>query len=146
MQATIKVPDLLVLDEPFSGLDKESIEHLLMSLKKIKADGTSVLAAVHDPLLARQLDSRTYWIRQGELREATEDSLSSLAPLFELECILNQEALDNLTSLYPDIVWKADHNGLVHFTIMQKDYRDFLIELVNSGIEIISLQRKEISA
>lgn len=39
MQAMIKTPDLLVMDEPFSGLDKESTKHLLASLKKIKADG-----------------------------------------------------------------------------------------------------------
>ncbi|MFD0710957.1 ATP-binding cassette domain-containing protein [Paenibacillus sp. GCM10027626] len=144
MQATIKIPDLLVLDEPFSGLDKESIEHLLASLKKIKAGGTSILAAVHDPLLVGQLESRTYWIRQGKLREERAAVSQSPAVIFfELECFLSQEALQHLTGLFPEVVWREDDSGLIRFTITQKDYRDFLLQLVNRGIEIIHLQRKE---
>ncbi|CAH8715375.1 ABC transporter ATP-binding protein [Paenibacillus thiaminolyticus] len=147
MQATIKTPDLLVLDEPFSGLDKESIEHLLASLKRIKEKGTSILAAVHDPLLASQLESRTYWIRQGRLREEhIEASQSPSVTLFELECVLTQEELYRLTSLFPEVTWKIDDNGQIKFVIMQKDYHGFMIELVHRGVEIITLQRKEMAS
>ncbi|MFD2114239.1 ATP-binding cassette domain-containing protein [Paenibacillus yanchengensis] len=144
MQATIQTPDLLVLDEPFSGLDKESIAHLLTSLKKIKAEGTAILAAVHDPLLASQLVSHTYWIREGKLKlERVESIPSELSVIFELECVIRQEIIDSLTSLFPDIAWKTVDNGFVRFSFTQKDYSAFLVEFIHKGGEIISLQRKE---
>lgn len=144
MQAMIKTPDMLVLDEPFSGLDKESIQHLLYSLKKIKAGGTSILAAVHDPLLASQFESRTFWIREGRLEEVSVEELSEQpTTYFELACILNKELLEHLVKLFPDVAWRIDDNGLMLFTLKKKDYRDFLLELTHRDEEIIRLQRKE---
>ncbi|GGG69431.1 ATP-binding cassette domain-containing protein [Paenibacillus radicis (ex Gao et al. 2016)] len=147
MQATLKTPNLLVLDEPFSGLDAESIQHLLDSLKRIKAEGTSILAAVHDPLLANQLEGRTYWIRQGKLiEEKGEQPQNSLAPHFELECILSEEELSHVSNQFPDVTWITDEHGRITFTILKNDYRDFLLEFINNDFEIISLQRKEMNA
>ncbi|GBF77353.1 hypothetical protein PA598K_05899 [Paenibacillus sp. 598K] len=144
MQATIKRPDLLVLDEPFSGLDKESVGHLLDSLQEIKAGGTAILAAVHDPLLASQLESQTYWIRQGKLSEESVESTSSGSLFFyELECIVTEETLTRLTSLFTDMTWQSEDTGFIRFTLAGKDYREFLIECLHSGGEIISLLRKE---
>nr|WP_145405526.1 ABC transporter ATP-binding protein [Paenibacillus xylanexedens] len=145
MQAMIKTPDVLVLDEPFSGLDKESTGHLLHSLKKIKSQGTSILAAVHDPLLASQLESSTYWIRQGRLtKEDIDSSSDQKAAYFELEGILNQDVVDLLPKLFPDITYKTGDSGYMLFTFMHKDYREFLPEFVHRGGEIISLTRKEL--
>jgi ABC-2 type transport system ATP-binding protein len=146
MQATLQKPDLLVLDEPFTGLDKESIEHLLASLKRVKAEGTSILAAVHDPLLASQLESRTYWITQGKLIEKTiEHTQSAWGTYYELECTLSHEDLVSVTGQFPDVTWITNERGLIRFTIMNKDYRDFLLDFVHKDFEIITLQRKEMN-
>lgn len=146
MQATIQTPDVLVLDEPFSGLDKESIEHLLASLITIKAEGTAIIAAVHDPLLASQLESQTYLIQQGRLIEdKMEQTQGPLVSFFELKCDLSQEELHGVTSQFPDVTWKNDENGSFRFIIMKKDYSGFLLELIHKDIEIITLQRKEIN-
>lgn len=145
MQAMIKTPDLLVLDEAFSGLDKESIGHLLDSLKQIKSQGTSILAAVHDPLLASQLESSTYWIRQGKLfMEQADHSSYPSSVYYELEGVVDRDTLDRLPSLLSDVTWKTCNNGHLLFTFMQKDYRDFLLEFVHKGGEIINLTRKEL--
>lgn len=146
MQAMIKTPDVLVLDEPFSGLDKESTGHLLSSLKRIKSQGTSILAAVHDPLLASQLESRTYWIRQGRILMDNVDNSSDLSTAFyELEGSVNEETLNRLSGLFSDVTWKTYDNGYLLFTIMKKDYRDFLLEFIQKGGEINSLSRKELN-
>ncbi|MEO2211430.1 ABC transporter ATP-binding protein [Paenibacillus amylolyticus] len=146
MQAMIKAPDILILDEPFSGLDKESTGHLLSSLKRIKSQGTSILAAVHDPLLASQLESRTYWIRQGRiLMDDVDDSSAHSTDFFEMEGSVDQETVDRLSNLFSDVTWKTYDNGDLLFTIMKKDYRDFLIEFIHKGGEINSLSRKELN-
>ncbi|GBF77376.1 hypothetical protein PA598K_05922 [Paenibacillus sp. 598K] len=144
MQATMNKPDLLVLDEPFSGLDKESTGHLLDSLQQIKADGTAILAAVHDPLLASQLESQTYWIRQGKLSaDNVERASSESLFIYEVECILTEETLAYLTSVFTDMTWKREDAGFIRFTLAEKDVRLFLMECLQRDVEIISLQRKE---
>lgn len=146
MQAMIRTPDILILDEPFSGLDKESTGDLLSSLRLIKAQGASIIAAVHDPLLASQLESRTYWIRQGRLLMDNRDHSSEHSnAFFELEGSVEQETLDHLSSKFSDVTWKTYDNGYLLFTIMKKDYRDFLIEFIHKGGEINNLSRKDLN-
>ncbi|MGF6354495.1 ABC-2 type transport system ATP-binding protein [Paenibacillus sp. 4624] len=147
MQAMIKTPDLLVLDEPFSGLDKESTGHLLHSLKKIKDEGTSILAAVHDPLLASQLESNTYWIHQGRLsKESMHTSSEKKVVYFELEGSIDLDVVDYLLDFYPDITYKRSQIGYMLITFMYKDYSSFLPEFINKGGEIVSLTRKELGS
>lgn len=147
MQAMIKPPDLLVLDEPFSGLDEESTGHLLHSLNKIKEEGTSILAAVHDPLLASQLESKTYWIHQGRLsKESIHTSSEQKVVYFELEGSLDLSVVDHLLEFFPDITYKRSENGYMVMTFMYKDYRSFLPEFINKGGEIVSLTRKELGS
>lgn len=145
MQAMMKTPDILVLDEPFSGLDKESTGHLVHSLKKIKDEGTSILAAVHDPLLAGQLESNTYWIRQGRLSEENRSiSAEQKAVYFELEGMIDRDIMDHLLEFFPDITYKSSESGHLVITLMYEDYRGFLPEFINKGGEIVSLTRKEL--
>ncbi|MCZ4142865.1 hypothetical protein BZG17_34290 [Escherichia coli] len=64
---------------------------------------------------------------------------------YELEGSVDQEALDRLSGLFSDVTWKTYDNGYLLFTIMKKDYRDFLIEFIHQGGEINSLSRKELN-
>jgi ABC-type multidrug transport system ATPase subunit len=45
-RATLHDPDLLVLDEPFSGLDRASLNRVLAELRELGS--TAVLVATHD--------------------------------------------------------------------------------------------------
>lgn len=147
MQAMIKTPDLLVLDEPFSGLDQQSTGHLLYSLKKIKDEGTSILAAVHDPLLASQLESNTYWIHQGRLsKESISTSSEQKVVYFELEGSIDVGVVDHLLEFFPDITYKTSQSGYMLINFMYRDYSSFLPEFINKGGEIVSLTRKELGS
>ena len=46
-QAVMEKPKLLLLDEPTNGLDKESIAKFYDILKRLKADGTLIIIAIH---------------------------------------------------------------------------------------------------
>lgn len=165
MQATLHDPELLVLDEPLSGLDKESVQHLLSSLQQIKAAGTSILAAVHDPLLASELGGTTYWIKQGRLENSNMQAAAALqssslaseilaastqqsevqGTVFELVCELSEQQLQHLTHLFPEVVWSKERHGLMTAIVLQKDYYSLMSEMVRQKIEMISLQRKEVA-
>jgi len=120
---------------------------LLHSLKKIKDEGTSILAAVHDPLLASQLESNTYWIHQGRLsKESMHTSSEKKVVYFELEGSIDLDVVDYLLDFYPDITYKRSQIGYMLITFMYKDYSSFLPEFINKGGEIVSLTRKELGS
>ena len=70
-QAIMESPQLLILDEPFNGLDKSGIEHirnLLLELKKT----TIVLLASHNKEDINLLCDETFELSEGLLRTCAE--------------------------------------------------------------------------
>lgn len=66
-------PQLLILDEPFNGLDKSGIEHirkLLLELKKT----TIVLLASHNKEDINLLCDETFELSEGLLRPVQKES------------------------------------------------------------------------
>lgn len=144
MQAMLTTPDLLVLDEPFSGLDKQSVDDLVASLQKINEEGTAILAAVHDPLLVSRFSVRTFWIQKGLLEEKGSEELQEQWKVcFEITVSMNKQAAEQLIKAFSDVNYALDERNFVKFTVSKKEYRNFLLELIERDIELISLQRKE---
>ncbi|KQM81985.1 metal ABC transporter ATP-binding protein [Agromyces sp. Leaf222] len=48
-------PSLLLLDEPFNGLDQPNRDALVATLRRLKGEGVAVLVSTHDLELARQV-------------------------------------------------------------------------------------------
>ena len=72
-QAIMESPQLLILDEPFNGLDKSGIEHirkLLLELKKT----TIVLLASHNKEDINLLCDETFELSEGLLRPVQKES------------------------------------------------------------------------
>jgi ABC-type multidrug transport system ATPase subunit len=60
-------PRLILLDEPFTGLDDRSVRIVTERLKRTAADGAIVLLATHDLDLADGLVTRVLLVRDGRL-------------------------------------------------------------------------------
>jgi len=65
----IHAPRLVLLDEPFTGLDDESAALLAARLRGLKGDGAIVLMATHDFDSADGLVDRMICVRNGKVRE-----------------------------------------------------------------------------
>jgi ABC-2 type transport system ATP-binding protein len=75
--ATVLVkPRLLVLDEPFSGLDPVNLEVLRDALLELRANGTTILFSTHDMHTAEQLCDHICMIYRG--RKVLDGSLESI--------------------------------------------------------------------
>ena len=66
--AALHRPDLLVLDEPFSGLDPENAEVLLESLRLLQKYGTSLILSSHQMWQIEDLCDMFCVIANGEVR------------------------------------------------------------------------------
>jgi ABC-type multidrug transport system ATPase subunit len=79
-RALIHGPRLLLLDEPFTGLDDASAAGLLRRLRDLRDNGTIIVVATHDLDLAEGLLDRAIFLRDGRMTAAADrpDALRSM--------------------------------------------------------------------
>ncbi len=63
--AVIAKPELLILDEPFSGLDPVNLEVLRAAILELRAAGTTVIFSTHDMAMAETLCDFIFMIYRG---------------------------------------------------------------------------------
>ena len=73
-RALIHSPRLLLLDEPFTGLDQASATALVDRLQALKRSGCLIVVATHDLEVADGLLSRALYLRNGRLVAQDEGS------------------------------------------------------------------------
>jgi cobalt/nickel transport system ATP-binding protein len=64
--ALVLRPELLILDEPFEGLDSRSRAELVELLNRLNRDGMSLIMSTHDLNLVGSLADRVYVLARGE--------------------------------------------------------------------------------
>ena len=68
-RAMLHAPRLVLLDEPFTGLDDASTLSLVARLEDLRASGRIVLIATHDLEIVDGLLTRAVMLREGKLTE-----------------------------------------------------------------------------
>jgi len=66
-RALLHRPGLVLLDEPFTGLDDQAVSAVSDRLRRLAADGVMVILATHDLDLADGLITRAVIVRDGKL-------------------------------------------------------------------------------
>ncbi|WP_206448015.1 metal ABC transporter ATP-binding protein [Agrococcus sp. KRD186] len=66
-RALASEPRLLLLDEPFNGLDQSSRDALIETIRTLKARGVALLITTHDLELARAVCDRTLLVNQRQI-------------------------------------------------------------------------------
>ena len=67
-RAVVHEPHVLLLDEPFTGLDESSAERLSSQLVGLRAGGRTLILVTHDPRRAVELSYRALILHRGEIR------------------------------------------------------------------------------
>jgi ABC-type multidrug transport system ATPase subunit len=68
-RALVHNPDVLLLDEPFSGLDVEGIALLERVLREERERGTIVIAVSHDPEFCERIGAVRWQLKTGRLTQ-----------------------------------------------------------------------------
>jgi len=64
-RALIHHPDILLLDEPFTGLDLAGVDVLMAVIDSARADGKTIVLTTHDPAHALRLTDRVIVLSKG---------------------------------------------------------------------------------
>lgn len=67
--AVMEKPELLILDEPFNALDKESAKRVKQIIIEEKERGALILLTCHDEKMLRNLSDKIFFIENGRVKE-----------------------------------------------------------------------------
>ncbi|PQJ78504.1 ABC transporter ATP-binding protein [Polaribacter porphyrae] len=119
--ALLNDPEILILDEPTNGLDPQGIHEIRQIIKKIAANGTTILLASHLLDEVEKVCSHVVVIRKGiKLYSGRVDEMTASNGLFELKVDKNE---DNLLKLL------KNHEAILNVT---KDHETIIATLRNS--------------
>jgi ABC-type multidrug transport system ATPase subunit len=85
-------PDLLLLDEPYTGLDTRGVATLQAALAHVRAEGKTVVLTTHDFALGLELGSRALILHGGRLVWQSDRYLPSVQEFAEIYHISTQHS------------------------------------------------------
>jgi ABC-2 type transport system ATP-binding protein len=78
ISAVVAEPELVILDEPFSGLDPVNTEELRKAVLDLRANGATVIFSTHDMRMAEQMCDFVFMIYRGrKVLDGTLDQIKS---------------------------------------------------------------------
>ena len=143
--ALLNDPEILILDEPTNGLDPQGIHQIRELIKKIAANGTTILLASHLLDEVEKVCSHVVILRKGEkLYSGRVDEMIASHGFFELKCNDN-EKLASLLEKHPVFSSIKAENGIITAFLNEAMQPEELNKLLFSeGITLSHLvKRKE---
>lgn len=66
-QAIMESPDILIMDEPFNGLDKKTVEKMRCLFKQLRDQGKTIIISSHNEVDIKVLCDQVYEMMEGKL-------------------------------------------------------------------------------
>lgn len=116
ISAVVARPELVILDEPFSGLDPVNLEALKDAVVSLRENGTTVVFSTHDMDMAERMCDTIFMIFEG--RKVLDGSLSAIQADFPADRV--RIRLGEGEELPPlDDVQEVERNGRYHMVRLQ---------------------------
>ncbi|MEN8704489.1 MAG: ATP-binding cassette domain-containing protein [Polaribacter sp.] len=119
--ALLNDPEILILDEPTNGLDPQGIHEIREIIKKIAANGTTILLASHLLDEVEKVCSHVVVIRKGvKLYSGKVDEMTASKGLFELKIDNNEDELISLLENHDAILKVTKEQNLIIATLNEE--------------------------
>jgi ABC-2 type transport system ATP-binding protein len=150
ISSVLNRPELLILDEPFSGLDPVNAEVLKDAVLDLKKEGTTVVFSTHDMGVAERLCDRIFMIFKG--RKVLDGTLDEIQSAYGYDTIrlrtdAGMNALDGLEGIEEindqgnaqEVRWRGDPQALLetlmsrtrisHFEVARPSLHDIFVRI-----------------
>jgi ABC-2 type transport system ATP-binding protein len=129
----IAEPELVILDEPFSGLDPVNQEVLKDAVLQLRTRGTTVVFSTHDMATAEKLCDRIFMIFKG--KKVLDGSLDEIQARFGADTVRVRTTLESAQlSLFPEVESINDYGKLQELRLRPgSDAQAFLRKLMASA-------------
>lgn len=143
--ALLNDPEILILDEPTNGLDPQGIHQIRQIIKKIAANGTTILLASHLLDEVEKVCSHVVILRKGvKLYSGRVDAMNASHGFFELKCddVEKLKAYLEGNPLFGEV--KIEGDLITGFLKSPLSAKELNAQLHSQGIVLTHLvQRKE---
>ncbi len=136
IQSMLTNPDLLLLDEPFSGLDHHGQEELIVALDAAKRQGQAIVLTTHEPSFVDRVADRTLLLRDGSL--IVLDDRPVREPLKRLEFMLHEPS-----ALQANIACEIQRQGSHCVALVERKHSDNVIRAILEAGGSIAYVRDE---
>ena len=134
----VHAPDLIVLDEPFSGLDPVNQERLELLVKRERDRGATILFSTHVMAHAERLCDRIAIIARSQRRfEGTVDEARALLPMQVRYTPRDSRDAAGIAAILPATAER--HGDAWHFAIEDADVEPLLSRITASGHGVTGL-------
>jgi ABC-2 type transport system ATP-binding protein len=126
-------PRLVLLDEPFSGLDPINMEVLRAAVLELKRDGATVIFSTHDMAVAEKMCDFIFMIYQG--RKVLDGTLNAIKESYGTDTVrVRLEGNGQLLSDLPGVLKVADFGHLQELRLERgADVQRILATLMSRG-------------
>lgn len=142
-QALLGKPELILLDEPFNGLDAGGVDDVLALIKQLnKEEGTSFLLSSHQLPYLEQICSHLSILHQGKIviSDKVEELLSGHLPVALLQSANADEAIAAIKIMTGVNYQKTDEDGFIHVELLELNSAELNRNLIQQGIPVGELQ------
>ncbi|MFM7169073.1 MAG: ABC transporter ATP-binding protein [Planctomycetaceae bacterium] len=131
--AVVARPQLLILDEPFSGLDPVNLELLRDAILEIRSRGTTIIFSTHEMDVAERMCERVFMIHRGrKVLDGTLHQIRSMHPANELRIRMSADARQ-LPPL-PEALHTEQRGQFTHCTVADPAHSQQILQrLMNCG-------------
>jgi len=133
-------PKLLILDEPFSGLDPVNAQLIEQEIYRLKENGTSIIFSTHRMEQVEELCDYIGLISKGEMMledEITKVRKQFQKPIYRVDFVGNKQVLQNMVGF--EVPKITDKSAMILLQEGQ-DPKEIMQRLIDSPLEIISFQ------
>lgn len=143
--ALLNDPEILILDEPTNGLDPQGIHEIRQIIKKIAANGTTILLASHLLDEVEKVCNHVVVIRKGvKLYSGRVDEMTASHGLLELKVDKNEDELITFLKNHEAILKVSkDHETIIATLSKKLSSTDINTELFNKGFVLSHLVKRK---
>jgi ABC-2 type transport system ATP-binding protein len=136
----ISRPELVILDEPFSGLDPVNADTMRDAVLELRRRGTTIVFSTHDMAVAERMCDRLFMIFKG--RKVLDGTLDSIQTAYGFDTVrVRTDAGPAALAGLPDIVSVTDHGNLQEVRVAG-DPQAFLRRLVaRTAVQLFEVTR-----
>ncbi|MDP1564446.1 MAG: ATP-binding cassette domain-containing protein [Pirellulaceae bacterium] len=118
--AVVAEPQLLILDEPFSGLDPVNMEMLKDAILEVQKQGTTIIFSTHDMETAERLCDTVFMIFKGnKVLDGSVDQIKNQFAKRQFE-VRFDEACDLRGR--PELTHVTNQGDIIHFQLSSADH------------------------
>lgn len=142
--AAVHDPELLILDEPFSGLDPVNAETLLSVLRELRDAGTTLVLSSHQLWQIQELCTHVCIIANGALR--ANDSVAALRRAWPTRVVLVEPASRELAAVLaqePEATQRPTVNGTLAFELRRDVDLPALARRLTQAGDVLRFERIE---